>query len=387
MKDIQALREKATNLRKQKNYNDALPIYKQLWEETNNKWDGWGFALCCNQIHDYDKAYEVSKEILDREPYFEYGQSQFIRAVLKLMNNYDKKGVWSEILALSDELNHDQLNTKDIKINKNGKNISLPSERKSWYLKKSKALEKLNKWDECLEISTQALVDFPNEIWFKRRKAVAEGKTGNVEKAIKDLKRISLEKPDWFIYRDIAVLYANKGDYENALYHIIEGSLVSYNLPDPSYRWELYYDTALFLKNLNDYEMSKKHLELAFSLRQKEGWKIPPVLFELADELNVTLGSKNTIKDIMEQLQIFWKDRKFSRLPKYSGVIKKILPNGKAGFISSNDGKDIYFRIFAFNGKKHLMKQGTKVHFYIQDSFDRVKQEKSVQAVNVTPMV
>ena len=40
MTDIKEKREKATTLRKQKNYQGALPLFKTLWEETNENWDG-----------------------------------------------------------------------------------------------------------------------------------------------------------------------------------------------------------------------------------------------------------------------------------------------------------------------------------------------------------
>ena len=84
-----------------------------------------------------------------------------------------------------------------------------------------------------------------------------------------------------------------------------------------------------------------------------------------------------------QQLKKFWEQHKFSKLPKNKGIIKTMLPNGKAGFITSENGEDFYFKVYSFNGKRSQLKPGLKVEFFVQESFDRVKKEKSNQAVNI----
>ena len=383
MIDIQALRDQATALRKEKKYEDARVIFQQLWEETNDKWDGWGLALCCNQVKDYDTAYEMCHSVLEIDPDFQYIKQQLTRAVLQKIKDYDRKGMWDEILQISDDLEVDELSTDENSYSRNGKNITIPADRKTWYQKKTKALEKLRRWDECLELTNTALNDFPNELWLKRRKAICTGKTGDINKAIEDLKRISIEKTDWFIFRDIAVLYGENQDYEKSLEYIIEACLVSVNLPDPGYRWELYYDAAVYLEKKGEKDMAIKHLEMAFSVREKEGWKIPQSLFELADDLNTELIYNPDQKAILNELKKYWNEEKFSNQEILTGTIKTILPNGKAGFISSADGKDYYFRLMHYNGDRKNINVGIKVKFNIQESFDKVKKKQSMQAVNV----
>ena len=385
MIDIEEERKKARDLRKSRQYGEAREIFQKLWEETNDKWDGWGLALCCNQVKDFDAAYETSKSVLEIDPEFQYIKQQLTRSVLQKMKDYDNKGMWDAIIKISDNLVANELSTKDIIINKNGKNITLPSDRKTWYQKKSKALEKLKRWDDCLELTRKALNDFPHEIWLKRRKAISIGKTGDVEKAIEDLKEISLQKTDWFIHRDIAVFYAYNEDYEKALDYIIDGCLVSINQPDPGFRWELYYDAALYLQKKGNIQMSEKHLLLSYSLRDNEGWKTPQDISALANEIGLSLESIEDTKALTKELRSFWEKHKFSKLPKHTGKIKTMLPNGKAGFITSENGKDFYFKIFSFNGNRKRIVSGLGVEFFVQESFDRVKNEKAFQAVNITP--
>ena len=130
--------------------------------------------------------------------------------------------------------------------------------------------------------------------------------------------------------------------------------------------------------------MAKKHLLLSFSLRSNEGWKAKEVVSTLASEMSLTLESIEDTKSYIQELKQFWDKHKFANLPKHAGKIKTILPNGKAGFITSDDGKDFYFKIFSFNGSKKKIRTGLKVEFFVQESFDKSKNKKSYQAVNIS---
>ena len=91
-------------------------------------------------------------------------------------------------------------------------------------------------------------------------------------------------------------------------------------------------------------------------------------------------------KNLFKKLKPFWHKHKFSKLPKHKGKIKTMLPNGKAGFITSENGKDFYFKVFAFNENRRRIVDGLKVEFFVQESFDKRRNEKSFQAVNITPI-
>ncbi len=428
MSNIKEKRDKASSLRKQNNFHDALPLFESLWNDTKDKWDGWNLAFCYNKCSNYDDALAVAKEVYEIDNEFDYIKGQYAWSaymikikdfdindnyetlksygngilkltdtkhedvfrqltVLKLMDFCEKKGMWEAVVSWSNKINPNVLNAKPFQMNKNGKNITIPSNREKYFLKTTKAHEKLENWDKCLELSCSALTHFPDEIWFKRRKAISEGHLGDIEKAIEDLIYISLVKTDWFIYRDIAVLYAKNENFDKASDFIIDGCIASVNQPDPGYRWELYYDTALFLFKKGDIKMAEKHLLLSFSLRNNEGWKTPEVISKLASEMNISLESVKDTKGLFRELNPFWDKHKFSKLPKHNGNIKTILPNGKAGFITSENGDDFYFKIFSFNGNRKRITPGLKVQFYVQESFDRSKNENSYKAVNISMVV
>jgi tetratricopeptide (TPR) repeat protein len=424
MNDMQSLRKQATAFRKGNDFEKALSLYQSLWDSTHDKWDGWGAALCLNKLKKFEKALVISKAVFEIDREFEYIRGQYSWAaymskiknygndedynqlklyangivqltknnindtfrqltILKLMDICEKKGFWDALIIWSQKINADDLSSNPFKTNINGKNISIPSNRQKFYLKTTKAYEKLEKWGKCYEESCKALKHFPDDIWYSRRKAISEGNTGNIEKAIESLIEISLVKGDWFIHRDIAVLYAKNNQFSKALDSIIESCLISYKQPDPGFRWEIYFNAAQYLKHLGEIECSKKHLSLAYSLKSSEGWKIGPALSELANELGYALDEIDDIKGLFYELKSFWEEHKFSQLPNKEGEIKTILPNGKSGFISTKEGDSFYFRTPSFKGNRRLIEVSQKVKFYTKESFDRKKNKKSLEAVEI----
>jgi len=424
MTNISDNRDRANALKKQGNYSDALSLYLGLWEETEDKWDGWNLAYCYNKLKQFEEALDISKKVYASDKDFDYIKGTYAWAafmlninsydgddydelktfsdgimtltenrqddvfrhltVLKIMDFCDNKGMWDALISWSARLDPQILNSNPYKFKKNGKNITIPSNREKWFQKTTKAYEKLENWEKCLEWTNKGLDHFSDDIWLKRRKAISEGNLGHIDKAIEDLKNISFVKSDWFIFRDIAVLLAKNNDPSKALDYIIDGCLLSVNLPDPGFRWELYYDAALYFKEIKNDSMAKKHLLLAYSLREKEGWKTPEVLSKLANEIGIALEVIDDTSNLFKELKLFWQEHKFSRLPKHKGIIKTIMPNGKAGFVTSESGEDFYFKVFSFNGRRSELKPELSVEFFVQNSFDRVKKEKSKQAVNIS---
>jgi YHS domain-containing protein len=74
---------------------------------------------------------------------------------------------------------------------------------------------------------------------------------------------------------------------------------------------------------------------------------------------------------------------KFDTRPKYSGKIKSILPNGKAGFVETDNGKSYYFSLREFKGKSEKAQVNQYVTFYLEEGYDAKKDRKVMNAVRV----
>ncbi|MBI5375910.1 MAG: hypothetical protein HZA77_10775 [Candidatus Schekmanbacteria bacterium] len=429
MTDLKSIREKASKLRKEKNYQEAIESLMVVWgktKEKKDKWDGWSLAFCLNKVQKHNEALNVCKEVKRIDPEFKLIKLEYVRAiyylhlknldddinysavkdyvqevilhteselenifrqlsVFKIMDFCADKGMWQEVILWSEKVEFKSLSKEAFITSLNKKNIEIPSKLQSWYSKTSKAYEKLEDFKKCLEICNMALKDFPDDAWLKRRRAICEGQLGNRIHAIESLKLIAREKREWFIYRDIACFYFELKDHENALSYIIEACISSLRSQKPENTWEVYYFCSLILQQINQLELSKKHALLAYKLREQHGWKIPQQLTNHLRELSITLPVNVEYKHLLGELKKFWEKNKSDQLPKKEGKIKKLLPNGKAGFIKSIDGKDYYFRVISFNGNKAKLMEEIKVTFNVQQSYDKAKKKESEEAINIIP--
>lgn len=73
MSDFNLLKQQAEQLRKEQKFNEALPIYKELWEnhrESCNEWIGWGYAYCLQKTGKYQEGLKVCREVYKTYPDF-----------------------------------------------------------------------------------------------------------------------------------------------------------------------------------------------------------------------------------------------------------------------------------------------------------------------------
>ena len=355
MNDLQDKRKKAQELRMQKKYSEALPIYRELWESNvpKDKWDGWGYALCLNNLKDYTRAYEVSKKVYEIDPSFDYNKGQFAwssylanikdypddgatdkleefvhevikvtdgkgnelfrdQATLKMMDHLTAKNAWIKIIEWSKYIKPDDLSIKPFNgVSSDGKKFRKPSDKESYYLKMAKALERANKLEECIELCNTALEIFPEETWFKWHKASSLRKLKNYDDAISLLEEVKKQKRDWFVLRDLAATYYGKKDYETAYTNFLEATVSSLNIPKPENRWELFYMGAKILYKKDENEIADKHIALTFKLREETGWKIQDFLEKDIFERNIHTG--NSSSELLKELKQICQCERFAK--------------------------------------------------------------------------
>jgi len=245
------------------------------------------------------------------------------------------------------------------------KTIIQASDKEKWYSAKSKALFELKKFKECAKISQEALDVIKkfhnnNELWFARRIALSK-KEENINEAIKDLEKIYNRKKEWFIQKEIAELYFENNDIENAF----KNTISSINAKVPiEFKIGVIFLLGKILKLKKEYLLAYKHFILIKNIREEKGWKI---VDKLQNEINsFDFNESFHTKSLIKELKTYWT----SFIPKkelLSGIITKILHNnekGVNGFIKSNK-KDYYFTL-----PKHLkisdkIAQNKKVEFEI----------------------
>jgi tetratricopeptide (TPR) repeat protein len=418
------IRHLAGELRKQQKYDEALQQYEILWTQSRSEcteWDGWGFAQCLRKTGRVKEALEICREVYKMKSDFEYirslygwcvydlemkkpdedlkkDESSFFKAA-KAITDLTSPGQYSPyirtIFRVVDYLKDNRQNYPAQNIlewlakvapgtlstecgtgfDEEGKPIEYSSDVEKWYAEQCKALLKIGRFEECIQIGEEALsilkkFHTDNDLWFKYRIALANGKLGNKEEAITSLIGISSRKKDWFILMDIAELYFSLSNLDLAMKFAAEAALTP-GQKELSFRWELYMLLGEILKAQSKLDLAKDHILLALKLRQEKEWeKIPPNLSSLITELEVKVDDPRSSIQIQRSLIDSWKDVAHADQKQMSGKIKNLVGEGRSGFIYGDDGKDYYFKIKSFQRRPREVVVGIRVKFFVQPATD-----------------
>lgn len=290
----------------------------------------------------------------------------------------DKTAVpWNFVCKFCDLVDVVQLEStcRKIEIERKGvrKEMELASAQEEWYALKTKALFETGQYEACSELSKVALGYFEKfhysyDIWFARRIALCKKQTGKTTEALQELLSLLKKKKEWFIQSEIAGLYWELNEPDNALKFAIEAML---NFGDLEYKVGLITMIADILNHKGDVQWAYKHYVLSKLLREQENWNIPSILLQKINRYNFQAIEMNQISGLVIELTNYWKTtqpprKKLEiRSQKYAGHIAKILhndPNGIDGFI--RDGNEqFYFRINYDLTISHRIKSGNKVEF------------------------
>jgi hypothetical protein len=132
----------------------------------------------------------------------------------------------------------------------------------------------------------------------------------------------------------------------------------------------------------DDPEIALKHSYLIYSIRLHNEWNIDEGLEE--EIANAGFDTENTeYWKIERELKSYWKELKFKNQQPTFGVISRIFPHGKTGFVKDESGHSYFFNGFEFKGDPNKYREGVKVSFYIEEGYDKKKDEFKPNAVNI----
>ena len=434
------LRQQARQLKQAKKFEEALPLFKQLWEEHRencNEWDGWNYAHCMSKQKDYKNALNICREVYEIKPNYEQNnnlyawciyyteikiekveneqlllkageaiiklskqkpteqQSDFpcvySLSIFKILNYLNEKTIYNPkpIIYWTEKLNPDFLETVPFKFTDNeGKERELASKKEDWYSLRSKALYEDGDFADCISLSETALKSltkfhYDNDIWFKRNIALSKAELGDIETAIEELKFLLKRKNEWFIQKEIAELYKRQNKIDDAVKYAVDAAL---NYGDPDKKMNLYKLLADLLKIQNKIQEAKAHIELIYKIRFENQWKIDLELLDLVNSYNIDKNNIHTAKELMRDLKKIWETLKFGDQEVLRGIIKTIISEGKAGFVETENKKSYFFSTKDFKGRRDLIKEGLRVSFFLKDSFDKKKNQPTKNAVNIKPI-
>jgi tetratricopeptide (TPR) repeat protein len=443
MPNVAEIKSEALKHFKAKEFDKALPLYKELWEshrDTCNEWEGWRYATCLKHIKAYKEALEICRDVYrinsnfepiketyawciyyteiaidkinDEKILFKAGEGiiklskqkdksikkendfpcVYTLSVFKILDYLNKKSIYNpkQILYWTEKLNPDFLETTPFKFtDAKGKEREIAPLKEQWFSLRSKALYESKMFEECISLSETALrslekFHYDNDIWFKRNIALSKAGLGNYEIAINELKELLKKKKEWFIQKEISEIYLQQNKVDEALIFAVDAAL---NFGDADKKLNLYKLLYKILITQGKTDEAKAHIELIYQIRNSRQWNIDSELMNLIQHYKIDTSNLPDERELLRKLQFIWERLKFGNQELLKGIIRTIISDGKAGFIETDSKKSYFFSAKAFKGKRELMQVGQRVSFFLEDSFDKKKNQPTKIAVNIKPII
>ena len=379
-----------------KNYEDAKNLYETLYTEKPEAftlWDKRFYSWALYQLYvknpedetELFEAVDLITELLGQENHSKKdGVCAYTMSMMKLLDYLYKQNDYENLLVWADRLNPNFLSAKTSRFTtQDGREVTTASNKEKYYNWLSKSYQEVEDFDECLKISKKALEElttFTNnsDIWFKWRMARSLREIGEYDEAIDYLKDIYKTKKDWFILWELAENYFFNGDNDKSLEYAVSAAL---SRGDSDKKIKLY---SLLEDLLEDEypEIALKHSYLIYSIRLHNEWGIDDDLEEKIAEAGLDVENTEYWK-IEKELKGFWKDLKFKTQQPNYGRINRIFPHGKSGFILRDDGDSFFFNSYEFKGDPNKYRENVKVSFYLEEGYDKKKDEVKMNAVNI----
>lgn len=405
----------AQQFRKEERWTEAGPIYRELWNEMHDPWDGWGYATCLRKARSSERALAVCDEILVVDPQHDptlqlaawcifdrlkasehadantvvavhrvrqlteataggaYDQySAYSKATTRAARLFDEAGRYDKVLELLEGLDPTRLDDKPY-VDPQGKNQA--SELEKWHLGRTKALARTGNWESLLAACDAALnarITFHNGQWqwVQFRKARALHQLGRFAEARALLDQLSERSPHPVFCGELGAVHLALGDSVAARGWLARALLAHQDL-GPSVR-PLQQLAALLERNAENGEIAGLHYALVVAIRDEAGW---PVSEELTAACARHASDLREIGALRRALRPHWQQWSDAIATSAEGVIKSLIADGAAGFIAGDDDVDYFFKRSDILEGEPV--RGARVVFEPAVGFDRKKDRES----------
>ena len=384
--------EKARAYNKVKNYEESLKHY-ELALEADGKlsqgdkdkyaWDLYFVKIKENEF--IDEMEESAKKIVDLVSQKDSSKvakpCPYTLSVIKLMKHYSANEQYLDVLRWASKLNPALLSNDQFKPNDE---VTMNSQKENYYLQTTKALLEIEKYDQTIKYCQDALVTIPNfnndnDIWFKLRIAKSYKELGDYDESIDFLKDILKTKQDWYISRDMAENYFFKEEFDESLKWAAKAILAHDGKLENKVKLFSLVGDILEIKGFEDEAIMNKYMY--YVIRNAKEWPIEDELKDLLSNYGLDLENKD-FEALFKEYENMWISLKYFGQERQYGVIDKVFDHKKSGFIKSN-GTSYYFHSYEFKDDKDYIYEGTEVSFYLEDAYNKSKDEMVKNAVNI----
>jgi hypothetical protein len=421
----------------QKQYEEALPLCKELWDafsDTHELWDAHQYANCLRKLNKLDEAEVVCESVYSdfmdadlnqeqsrpflyiknlfawiindkyiktiRQPNYQYATTvldklfllyeliqqnesnvpSFSFCALTTLNQLVKMDTsidYEKFLYILNRLDPTLLSSESYQYtDSSGKIRENASQREIFYKLKSDALLKIKSYEECILCCNEAM---------------------------ETLEQFHYSNDIWFV-RKIAIALGALGNIDEAIKKLEKLIVISD-------KWFLLYEIGKLYRQLNQPLRALEYMLRAACTKDPEKMKVSLIesLGDLLNELDeksfaqdnflfarqIRLSNDWVVQDKLNQkivverevnfkeIRNSWIHRLYQLVDSKQGKVNKLFPNKTGGFIQAD--KPYYFQLKNFFGRSDLLKVGDTVIFIVTASYDRKKQIETEEAMVITP--
>lgn len=298
-----------------------------------------------------------------------------IRLYLKSASvNYKEVLKWLEALN-PNELSEEVYNFQD----SDGQDREMASKKEFFYQYKTKALEKLQRYEECIKVCEEAFnsieqFHYRNHIWIKTRlyfSKCMEADSDSVEDEISKYKKLAYKENHWFMYHKLSIICWRYGNMEEALLYANKALTCKFEFEKMN---KLLQDVALLWEHKGNIMNAKIYYEASVYYRNRNGWKMTEELEFAISKYNLNINSRPNV-NLIQKIATEYVKKIEGKNEQVVGKILKI--NGDYGFINVRGQKDnVYFKIRDVLNS-NLLSVGNIVEFKM------IKTDKGKRALNI----
>lgn len=430
MTNLTEKKQKANELRKSRIYEEALPIYKDLWKETGDKFDGAGLLHCLRKLELFDEALILADELNSKYPNFNWCRNEVIWTyIYGKLNKLEDNEPLEEVVQMAQKiynLNPDSLAAKLIvfKVLKSAKSsndwgtvnewaVKLDpkslspepmvdssgregwSDQSLWYNYRINGLLENGYPNEAIVLVDEISERFPKQKkFFIRLKALAYYHLGNLPEAENTYQNLCNDyKPDWWLVHEYARVIKDRGRREDALKLMYKAANSNSKL---QLMVSLFEDIGVVCNEMGKNEEAMAHLILCKKIRYENNWSIPDSVLNCIIELDKKIENytePDSLKETMEICRSYWtKSLGEGGVSRNWSQDKRSARKDLTGKVNLGNIDRAFCFIFTkdeesfFCFKSDLppdTKNGDRVIFDAIPSFDKKKNKESWKALNI----
>ncbi len=374
---------------KQKDYNECLEVYRAFhkkYPDSDKLDDKMGWSCYHTKIKSFDfkagdrnKLRQQAEYIISHSGQGNYSPKWFM---VKYMLDQIKEGNFGQDISPQQQLLYlDQVDPESLSTDsetrtlENGRTIHSAYDREDWYRIRAKLLLAAEQYDECIDCCDSALQKLQafgfhndNDQWFRYRKAkslFALGKAEEAGKYVHDIQARGLNH--WCLWQLLFEMDRETGRTDEAIANGCKCALA-----DPSHEMRIkFYEAFAEFLNVNGYALEAAlHRQLVVLIRKENDWNLKER--HLAWSIPEEIAAKDK-QAVLKDLKAFWREWQNKGKTYFQGTVKRLLGEGKSGFIEADDGKNYYFNARDFQRRNTIPQEGMRVKFTLVDKLDKSK--------------